>query len=123
MKYLNHQCGATVVTCKICRIRVFFDRTKWWWSLRVRFYKDDAHIFCTPEQLHNEFVGVINLVLYVFKSLGFDFVSQVSVRDYNDDKKYIGDENSWDKRKSNYLSKFKKLDFKVVKELPLWPQT
>tara|TARA_A100001015_G_scaffold321554_1_gene452939 strand:+ start:820 stop:2784 length:1965 start_codon:yes stop_codon:yes gene_type:complete len=85
---------------------------------RVRgFTQDDAHIFCTPEQLHEEFVRVINLVLYVFKSLGFkNFVSQVSVRDYNDNKKYIGDENLWDKAEKAIISaaEFKELDFKVV---------
>ena len=50
---------------------------------RVRgFTQDDAHIFCTPEQLNDEFMGVIDLVLYVFNALGFsDFKTQVSVRD------------------------------------------
>ncbi|MCD8416286.1 threonine--tRNA ligase [Tenacibaculum finnmarkense genomovar finnmarkense] len=64
---------------------------------RVRgFTQDDAHIFCTPEQLDQEFKDVIDLVLYVFKSLGFkDFTAQVSVRDMNNPDKYIGDVKTW----------------------------
>ncbi len=65
---------------------------------RVRgFTQDDAHIFCTPEQLDQEFKNVIDLVLYVFGSLGFkEFTSQVSVRDKNNPKKYIGDIKTWE---------------------------
>lgn len=64
---------------------------------RVRgFTQDDAHIFCTPEQLDQEFKNVIDLVLYVFKSLGFeDFTAQVSIRDMNNLDKYIGDVKTW----------------------------
>ncbi len=65
---------------------------------RVRgFTQDDAHIFCTADQLLDEFKGVIDLVLYVFKSLGFkDFEVQVSLRDVNNPDKYIGDKKYWD---------------------------
>ena len=65
---------------------------------RVRgFTQDDAHIFCTPEQLDEEFKNVIDLVLYVFGSLGFeDFTAQVSIRDKNNPDKYIGDTKTWD---------------------------
>ena len=65
---------------------------------RVRgFTQDDAHIFCTPEQLDEEFKNVIDLVLYVFGSLGFeDFTAQVSIRDKNNPDKYIGDAKTWD---------------------------
>ena len=65
---------------------------------RVRgFTQDDAHIFCTPEQLDQEFKDVIDLVLYVFKSLGFeDFTAQVSIRDMNNLDKYIGDVKTWE---------------------------
>ena len=65
---------------------------------RVRgFTQDDAHIFCTPEQLDQEFKEVIDLVLYVFGSLGFeDFTAQVSVRDMNNPDKYIGDIKTWE---------------------------
>ena len=65
---------------------------------RVRgFTQDDAHIFCTPEQLDQEFKDVIDLVLYVFSSLGFeDFTAQVSIRDKNTPEKYIGDVATWE---------------------------
>jgi len=65
---------------------------------RVRgFTQDDAHIFCTPEQLDAEFKNVIDLVLYVFGSLGFeDFTAQVSIRDKDNPDKYIGEPKTWD---------------------------
>ena len=65
---------------------------------RVRgFTQDDAHIFCTPEQLDQEFKDVIDLVLYVFKSLGFeDFTAQVSIRDMSNPDKYIGNVKTWE---------------------------
>ena len=66
---------------------------------RVRgFTQDDAHIFCTPDQLDEEFKKVIDLVLYVFGSLGFeDFKAQVSVRDLSNPDKYIGTVENWEK--------------------------
>ncbi len=66
---------------------------------RVRgFTQDDAHIFCTPDQIDSEFKKVIDLVLYVFGSLGFDnFIAQVSVRDLNNPEKYIGSVENWEK--------------------------
>jgi len=66
---------------------------------RVRgFTQDDAHIFCTPDQLDTEFKKVIDLVLYVFGSLGFEnFTAQVSVRDLNNPDKYIGNVENWEK--------------------------
>lgn len=65
---------------------------------RVRgFTQDDAHIFCMPSQLDEEFKKVIDLVLYVFGSLGFeDFTAQVSLRDPTKPEKYIGSEDNWD---------------------------
>ena len=65
---------------------------------RVRgFTQDDAHIFCTPDQLDIEFKKVIDLVLYVFSSLGFDdFKAQVSLRDKKKPEKYIGDKKNWE---------------------------
>jgi len=64
---------------------------------RVRgFTQDDAHLFCTPEQVNEEFKKVIDLVLYVFESLGFsDYTAQVSLRDQEDRSKYIGSEENW----------------------------
>ncbi|MEC7128401.1 MAG: threonine--tRNA ligase [Bacteroidota bacterium] len=66
---------------------------------RVRgFTQDDAHIFCRPDQLEEEFKKVIDLVLYVFKALDFkEFVAQVSLRDKNNQEKYIGSDENWDK--------------------------
>ncbi|NUY82628.1 threonine--tRNA ligase [Flavobacterium sp. MAH-1] len=66
---------------------------------RVRgFTQDDAHIFCTPDQLDAEFKNVIDLVLYVFGSLGFEnFTAQVSVRDLDNPDKYIGSVENWEK--------------------------
>ncbi len=65
---------------------------------RVRgFTQDDAHLFCMPEQVNNEFKKVIDLVLYVFESLGFtEYTAQVSLRDKDDRSKYIGSESNWE---------------------------
>src|SRR5690606_12036154 len=64
---------------------------------RVRgFTQDDAHLFCSPEQVKNEFKKVIDLVLYVFESLSFTyFTAQVSLRDKEDRAKYIGSDENW----------------------------
>jgi threonyl-tRNA synthetase len=66
---------------------------------RVRgFTQDDAHIFCRPDQVKNEFIKVIDLVLHVFKSLGFEnFTAQVSLRDPSNKEKYIGHDHLWEK--------------------------
>ena len=66
---------------------------------RVRgFTQDDAHIFCRPDQVKEEFEKVIDLVLYVFEALGFtDYTAQVSLRDPEDKAKYIGADELWDK--------------------------
>ncbi len=73
---------------------------------RVRgFTQDDAHIFCTHDQLDDEFKKVIDLVMYVFGSLGFDnFTAQVSVRDLNNPNKYIGDVANWEKAENAIIS-------------------
>lgn len=66
---------------------------------RVRsFTQDDAHIFCRPDQLKEEFIGVVEIVLYIFKTLGFsDFTAQISLRDPNNKEKYIGSDENWEK--------------------------
>lgn len=66
---------------------------------RVRsFTQDDAHIFCTPEQLKEEFCKVIDIVLYIFKTLKFEnFTAQISLRDPNNTEKYIGSDEVWEK--------------------------
>ena len=84
---------------------------------RVRgFTQDDAHIFCAPEQLLEEFTGVIDLVLYVFESLGFkDFEVQVSLRDKSNPDKYIGNDQHWDLAEKAILDSAneKKLNYTV----------
>ena len=84
---------------------------------RVRgFTQDDAHIFCTPDQLDQEFKNVIDLVLYVFNSLGFyDFKAQVSIRDPKNPKKYIGDTENWDKAEKSIIkaTKEKNIEFEI----------
>jgi threonyl-tRNA synthetase len=66
---------------------------------RVRgFTQDDAHIFCTPDQLKDEFKGVMDIVMIIFKALDFkDFVTQISLRDPHDKSKYIGSDENWEK--------------------------
>ncbi len=66
---------------------------------RVRgFTQDDAHIFCRPDQLKEEFLKVIDIVLYIFKTLDFkNFITQVSLRDKEDKEKYIGSDENWEK--------------------------
>ena len=84
---------------------------------RVRgFTQDDAHIFCTPDQLDQEFKNVIDLSLYVLSSLGFeDYTAQVSVRDMDNLDKYIGDQDNWEKAENAIINaaKDKGLDFIV----------
>ncbi len=69
---------------------------------RVRgFTQDDAHIFCMPDQLKSEFKSVIDLVLYIFKTLNFkDYRAQISLRDPNKPEKYIGSDENWEKAES-----------------------
>ncbi|MBX2894159.1 MAG: threonine--tRNA ligase [Cyclobacteriaceae bacterium] len=66
---------------------------------RVRgFTQDDAHIFCRPDQVKAEFIKVIDLVLFVFKSLGFEnYTAQVSLRDPENKAKYIGEDALWER--------------------------
>lgn len=69
---------------------------------RVRgFTQDDAHIFCRPDQLKEEFIKVIDIILYIFKTLEFnDYEVQISLRDTKDKKKYIGTDENWEKAES-----------------------
>ncbi|PCI08827.1 MAG: threonine--tRNA ligase [Flavobacteriaceae bacterium] len=85
---------------------------------RVRcFTQDDAHIFCTPDQLHDEFMSVIDLVLYVFGSLGFeDFTAQISLRDPEDKEKYIGSDENWEKAEKAIIHAAKEKGLKTTTE-------
>lgn len=64
---------------------------------RVRgFTQDDAHIFCAPEQIKEEFLKVMDIILFIFKALKFDnFEAQISLRDPNNKDKYIGSDENW----------------------------
>jgi len=86
---------------------------------RVRsFTVDDAHIFCRPDQVEEEFKAVIDLVLYVFKSLGFeDFTAQISLRDPDDKDKYIGEDEAWDKAEAAIIEAAKDKNLSTVTEL------
>ncbi len=66
---------------------------------RVRgFTQDDAHIFCTPEQVKNEFLKVMDIIFIIFKALDFkDFEAQISLRDPENKEKYIGEDENWEK--------------------------
>ena len=85
---------------------------------RVRgFTQDDAHLFCTPDQLLSEFEGVIDLVLYVFSSLGFaDFTAQISLRDPENKQKYIGSDENWEKAENAIITATKNKGLNTVVE-------
>ena len=85
---------------------------------RVRaFTQDDAHIFCTQDQVKEEFIKVIDLVLYIFKTLSFeDFTAQISLRDKNKPEKYIGTDENWDKAENAILEATKEKDIKTIIE-------
>ncbi len=84
---------------------------------RVRgFTQDDAHIFCTEDQLDSEFKNVIDLTLYVFESLELsDFSAQISIRDPKNMEKYIGDIKAWEKSEKAIIKAVqdKNLDYKI----------
>ena len=85
---------------------------------RVRgFTQDDAHLFCRQDQLQEEFEKVIDLILYVFKTLHFDkFTAQVSLRDPNNPTKYIGSDENWDKAERGIIEAAKKKGLPYVVE-------
>ena len=85
---------------------------------RVRgFTQDDAHIFCTPDQLDQEFKNVIDLSLYVLRSLGFDnYTAQVSVRDLEKPEKYIGSVENWEKAENAIINAAKEKGLNFVIE-------
>lgn len=85
---------------------------------RVRgFTQDDAHIFCTPDQLDEEFKKVIDLVLYVFGSLGFEeFTAQVSLRDTEKPEKYIGSLENWERAENAIVNAAKAKNLNYVIE-------
>ncbi len=86
---------------------------------RVRgFTQDDAHIFCRPDQVKEEFIKVIDLVLYVFKSLGFDdYSAQISLRDPENRQKYIGSDELWEKAEAAIIEASAERGLRTVTEL------
>ena len=65
---------------------------------RVRsFTQDDAHLFCTPDQLKQEFLGVMDIISFIFKVFGFNYEAQISLRDPNNKEKYVGTDEVWEK--------------------------
>jgi threonyl-tRNA synthetase len=86
---------------------------------RVRgFTQDDAHIFCRPDQVEEEFMKVIDLVLYVFNALGFsDYSAQVSLRDPENKSKYIGNDEDWEKAESAIIKSAAEKGLPTVVEL------
>ena len=85
---------------------------------RVRsFTQDDAHLFCRPDQLQEEFEKVIDLILYVFGTLKMtEFSAQVSLRDPNNHEKYIGSDENWEKAERAIIEAAEKKSLKTVVE-------
>jgi threonyl-tRNA synthetase len=83
---------------------------------RVRgFTQDDAHIFCRPDQVKEEFIKVIDLVLHVFKALGFtDYTAQISLRDPENPTKYIGGDENWNKAEAAIIEAAAEKDLETV---------
>lgn len=86
---------------------------------RVRgFTQDDAHIFCRPDQLLEEFQKVIDIVLYIFKTLDFkEFTAQISLRDPNNKEKYIGSDENWEKAEGAIMQAAKEKNLNTIVEL------
>ncbi|MBD9179561.1 MAG: threonine--tRNA ligase, partial [Odoribacter splanchnicus] len=86
---------------------------------RVRgFTQDDAHLFCTPDQLKEEFKKVIDIIFIIFKALDFkDFTAQVSLRDPNNREKYIGTDENWEKAESAIIEAAQEKGLKTTVEL------
>lgn len=85
---------------------------------RVRgFTQDDAHLFCRPDQVKEEFIKVIDLVLQVFNALDFkEYIAQISLRDQEDRSKYIGSEENWEKAENAIIEAARERGLKTVTE-------
>ncbi len=86
---------------------------------RVRgFTQDDAHLFCRPDQLKEEFMAVIDIVLHIFRILEFkDYTAQISLRDPNNKEKYIGSDENWEKAESAIIEASAEKGLKTTVEL------
>lgn len=83
---------------------------------RVRgFTQDDAHIFCTTEQLKDEFLGVLDLTMHVINKLGYsDFTAQISLRDPENREKYLGSDENWDKAERAIIEATEEVNLKTI---------
>ncbi len=86
---------------------------------RVRsFTQDDAHLFCMPEQLKDEFLGVLDLTMHVIRKLGFDnFTAQISLRDPDNKEKYIGSDENWEKAEKAIIDATREIGLETVTEM------
>ncbi|SDZ72655.1 threonyl-tRNA synthetase [Porphyromonadaceae bacterium KH3R12] len=86
---------------------------------RVRgFTQDDAHIFCTPDQVKDEFLKVMDIIFIIFKALNFEnFEAQISLRDPNDKEKYIGSDENWEKAERAIIEACEEKGLKTKVEL------
>ncbi len=86
---------------------------------RVRgFTQDDAHIYCTPDQLKGEFLKVMDIIFYIFKTLKFDnFEAQISLRDPNKKDKYVGSDENWEKAENAIIEACAEKGLKARTEL------
>ncbi|MFN8330540.1 MAG: threonine--tRNA ligase [Saprospiraceae bacterium] len=86
---------------------------------RVRcFTQDDAHIFCTPDQVKAEFLNVLDLTMHVIRKLGFEhFTAQISLRDPENKEKYIGSEENWIKAESAIIEATKEAGLETITKL------
>lgn len=86
---------------------------------RVRgFTQDDAHLFCTPDQLKEEFLSVLDLTMHVIRKLGFeDFTAQISLRDPDNKEKYIGSDENWEKAENAIIDATKEVGLVTTTEL------
>jgi len=86
---------------------------------RVRgFTQDDAHIFCGPDQLKDEFKKVIDIIFYIFKTLDFkDYIAQISLRDPENKQKYIGSDENWEKAETAIIEAAEEKGLKTIVEM------
>ncbi len=86
---------------------------------RVRgFTQDDAHIFCTPDQVKDEFLNVLDLTMHVIKKLGFEnFTAQISLRDPENKEKYIGTDENWENAENAIIEATKEVQLETTTEL------
>jgi len=83
---------------------------------RVRgFTQDDAHLFCRPDQIKDEFIKVIEIILYIFKILDFkEYIAQISLRDTENKEKYIGSDENWDKAEKAIIEATNERNMKTI---------